>query len=88
MRDTKSQFTRSTLEFWQPYTSQQLTYEDARLIAENITGFFQILLEWNRAESHSTNQKLDPAVAESSNPDKQTKRLQSPSIVRKRSKTA
>jgi hypothetical protein len=29
---------------------RDLSSEDARLIAENVTGFFTILAEWSRAE--------------------------------------
>ncbi len=46
MRETKRQFIDRTLEVWQPRTSRALTREDARQIAENVTGFFRILLEW------------------------------------------
>ncbi len=39
-----------TLKAWQPRTGRNLTNEDARQIAENVTGFFAILAEWSRAE--------------------------------------
>ena len=39
-----------TRKVWQPRTRCDLTNEDARQIAENITGFFAILAEWSRAE--------------------------------------
>jgi hypothetical protein len=39
-----------TLKAWQPRTGRNLTNEDARHIAENVTGFFAILAEWSRAE--------------------------------------
>ena len=39
-----------TLKVWQPRTGRNLTDEDARQIAENVTGFFAILAEWSRAE--------------------------------------
>jgi hypothetical protein len=39
-----------TREFWQARLSHNLSHEDAREIAENITGFFAILAEWSRAE--------------------------------------
>jgi hypothetical protein len=41
-----------TLEIWSRRSSRPLTEEDAREIAENMTGFFRVLLEWkakNRA---------------------------------------
>ena len=39
-----------TRKVWQPRTGRNLTNEDARQIAENVTGFFAILAEWSRAE--------------------------------------
>jgi len=39
-----------TRKVWQPRTGHGLTNEDARQIAENVTGFFAILAEWSRAE--------------------------------------
>ena len=35
-----------TLELWSRRSAQPLTEEDAREIAENMTGFFRVLLEW------------------------------------------
>jgi hypothetical protein len=35
-----------TLELWSRRTTRLLTEEDAREIAENMTGFFRVLLEW------------------------------------------
>jgi hypothetical protein len=39
-----------TRNVWQPRTGRQLTGEDARQIAENVTGFFSILAEWSSTE--------------------------------------
>ena len=39
-----------TRKVWQPRTARDLTNEDARQITENITGFFNILAEWSRAD--------------------------------------
>ena len=39
-----------TREVWQPRIGRNLTDEDARQIAENVTGFFAIVAEWSRAE--------------------------------------
>jgi hypothetical protein len=39
-----------TRKVWQPRTGRDLTDEDARQIAENVTGFFSILAEWSQAE--------------------------------------
>lgn len=38
-----------THKVWQPRLQRNLTDEDARQIAENVTGFFAILAEWSRA---------------------------------------
>lgn len=35
-----------TLEVWSRRSTRPLTEEDAREIAENMTGFFGVLLEW------------------------------------------
>jgi hypothetical protein len=49
-----------TLEVWQPLYQRQLSREDARQIAENLTGFFRVLLRWKamnaarRAEEDSS----------------------------------
>jgi hypothetical protein len=40
-----------TRQVWQPRTRRDLTDEDSRQIAENVTGFFAILAEWSRAET-------------------------------------
>ena len=39
-----------TVAVWKPRLGRDLNREDAREIAENITGFFAILAEWSRAE--------------------------------------
>ena len=39
-----------TRAVWQPRLGRDLGHEDAREIAENVTGFFAILAEWSRAE--------------------------------------
>jgi hypothetical protein len=42
-------FNRRTRDFWQPQTSRPLTEEDAREMAENVSGFFSLLDEWDSA---------------------------------------
>ena len=39
-----------TRQVWQPRLGRDLSREDARQIAENVTGFFAILAEWSRAD--------------------------------------
>lgn len=46
----KQKNTAEAIEFWQTRASRELSDEDARQIAENITGFFELLLKWEAAE--------------------------------------
>ena len=39
-----------TRQVWQPRFGRDISREDARQIAENVTGFFDILAEWSRTE--------------------------------------
>jgi hypothetical protein len=39
-----------TREVWSPRFGRDLSREDARQIAENVTGFFSLLAEWSRGE--------------------------------------
>jgi hypothetical protein len=39
-----------TIAIWQPYSKRPLSREDARQILENMTGFFQTLLNWDAAD--------------------------------------
>ena len=39
-----------TQEFWQPRCGRELSQDDARQIAENVTGFFSLLAKWSLAE--------------------------------------
>jgi hypothetical protein len=38
-----------TRKFWQSRLGRELSSEDARQIAANMTGFFSVLAEWSRA---------------------------------------
>lgn len=53
----REDFIEQTLATWQPRTKRQLTREDGREIIENMTGFFRILREWDRAERAAKNPK-------------------------------
>jgi hypothetical protein len=48
--------TARTVAFWQPRTTRSLGHEDAREIVENLTGFFQLLQEWERADRLASDQ--------------------------------
>ena len=52
MRMTKQELTEHTIATWQPRLRRRLSNEDAREIAENLTGFFTILAEWSHREEH------------------------------------
>jgi hypothetical protein len=55
MDEAKDKLIRSTLRVWQPRINYRLSEEDARKIAENMAGFFTVLLEWQaRDEKQAT----------------------------------
>ena len=49
----KVELIERTREVWQPRLGRDLSPEDARQIAANVTGFFSVLAEWSRAEMPS-----------------------------------
>ena len=54
-----------TREVWQTRLGRDLSREDARQIAENVTGFFALLAEWSRAEMPSpANDTGKPAASD------------------------
>jgi hypothetical protein len=56
-----------TRKVWKPRLGCELSREDARQIAENITGFFSILHEWSRASMPaSDNDNCEPATTRDS----------------------
>ncbi|MEW8333879.1 MAG: hypothetical protein AB2730_20180 [Candidatus Thiodiazotropha sp.] len=56
MRMTKQELTEHTIATWQPRLRRRLSNEDAREIAENISGFFTILAEWSRQEGRDSSE--------------------------------
>ena len=50
------EFLNYTVEVFQPHTRRRLTREDAREIHHNLTGFFQVLLEWRRERNAQASQ--------------------------------
>jgi hypothetical protein len=48
--EAKKFFLQQTIKIWQRRTLRELTYEDARQVTENVVGFFQILVEWEKKE--------------------------------------
>jgi hypothetical protein len=56
-----------TCEVWQARLGPDLSRDDARQIAENVTGFFAILAEWSRAEIPVTaNDTAEPSTSDAS----------------------
>jgi len=51
-----------TLELWSRRSTRPLTEEDGREIAENMTGFFRVLLEW-KAKKQAPGIDRDRAAA-------------------------
>jgi hypothetical protein len=47
MSGTPEQLQHQTIAFWQPLSDRRLTREDARQIAENLSGFFNLLRVWS-----------------------------------------
>ncbi|MBN9534218.1 MAG: hypothetical protein J0H79_17490 [Alphaproteobacteria bacterium] len=50
-----------TRQIWQPRIGRDLTDEDARQIAENVTGFFAVLAEWSHAKRRAVNDNKVPS---------------------------
>lgn len=46
MDEAQDKLIRRTLGIWQPRVNHRLSEEDARKIAENMAGFFTVILEW------------------------------------------
>jgi hypothetical protein len=54
-----------TQKVWQPRLGRELSREDARQIAANVTGFFSALAEWSRADRPApANDPGAPTVSE------------------------
>jgi len=54
MNQAECQLIARTRDAWQPRAARSLSDEDAREIAENVTGFFRLLLEWEASEKEQT----------------------------------
>ena len=53
----KRDINRLTVRTWQSRSPRPLTSEDAREIISNVTGFFRVLAEWDRAEKATPDDK-------------------------------
>ena len=47
---TNAELVDRTIELWAPRVGRELTRDDAQQIIQNVSGFFSILSEWNRAD--------------------------------------
>jgi hypothetical protein len=52
-----------TRQIWGPRLGRHLSNEDARQIAENVTGFFALLAEWSRADLASPANNMGKPLA-------------------------
>jgi hypothetical protein len=50
-----------TRRLWHSRLGRDVSCEDARQIAENITGFFAVLAEWSNAERRAANDDEAPS---------------------------
>jgi hypothetical protein len=49
-------FTDDTVKFWQSFMRREVSREDARQIAENVSGFFRVLVDWDATEQRQPTQ--------------------------------
>jgi|GEM_PF-6818609 len=69
--------TSKTIAIWQPKTAQVLTTQDAVEMSGNITRFFTILSEWDRARADATGGRPTDGVDKpgAQTPDENTNRV-------------
>jgi hypothetical protein len=53
-------FIEQTRRLWRSRLGFEVSCQDARQIANNVTGFFAVLAEWSRAERHAANDNEAP----------------------------
>jgi hypothetical protein len=70
MHEPTDDFLDKTRTFWQSRTDRQLTVEDARQIAVNVSGFLQTLLRWN----HNETDECNVAVRQAGNGNRQKRK--------------
>jgi len=51
-----------TRRLWRSRLGRDVSCEDARQIADNVTGFFAVLAEWSHTERRATNDNEEPSV--------------------------
>ena len=55
---TSDKLINHTRQFWRSRLGRELSREDARQIAENVTGFFSVLYEWSRGRMSHADKRL------------------------------
>jgi hypothetical protein len=59
VKQAECQLIARTRETWQPRAGRNLSDENAREIAENVTGYFRVLLEWEAREKEGAAREAD-----------------------------
>jgi hypothetical protein len=52
-RYPSAELIQHTIQIWEPRLKRKLTTEEAREILENVVGYFQVLIKWDRENSDS-----------------------------------
>jgi hypothetical protein len=63
VNQAEPQLIARTKETWQPRAVCSLSDEDARVIVENVTGYFRLLLEWEAREQEQAAREDDSYYA-------------------------
>lgn len=57
---TNHNLIEQTHRLWRSHLGRDVSCEDARQVAENVTGFFAVLEEWSYAERHAADDNEAP----------------------------
>lgn len=60
-RHFSNELLEETIRVFQKRTDRKLTMEDARQMLENLTGFFGVLHEWDKAQVRQAGKEVDGA---------------------------
>jgi len=61
MKNPEKDITKYTIDFWHRRTGKTFSQEDARQMVTNISGFFNVLSEWNLKGSIEVQSVAQPA---------------------------
>jgi hypothetical protein len=64
--DESRDYIEATRDFWQARTDRSLSREDAREMAHNLLGFFEVLRDWTLAENRRTQRLAAPKTEQGS----------------------